>query len=494
MNSSTSENKGQVPRQPIVVVMGHVDHGKTTLLDHIRKASVALREAGGITQAVGAYEIEHPSTSSGQAPKKITFIDTPGHEAFSKMRSRGAQVADLAILVVAADEGVKPQTKEAIKTLRDSKTPFVVAITKTDKPSADIERVKNELTANDVFLEGYGGDISYQPISAKSGEGVSDILDLLILASEMENLSYDPAAPAEGFVLETQTNKNRGTEASVIVKNGVLRQGDAIATPSAKGRVKILENYLGKQTKEVPAGAPALIVGFEALPQVGEIFQTGASADETVLVKTGPAETTEPEKKQDGALVTILKASDAGSLEVLSEIMKNLNPEKPLRIIAEGIGDITENDVKLAVSSGAAIVGFKNSADKAAKALAQAQAVVIVTSDIVYHLVTAVEDLVKKAESAVLVGELEILAAFNVAKLDKQVVGGKVTKGIFKNRSQFVIERAGERVGQGRVTNIQEQKKDVSQVLEGKETGVLVSAGIEIKTGDKLIIEELRVK
>lgn len=465
--------------------MGHVDHGKTTLLDYIRKANVASREAGGITQAVGAYEIEHNG-------KKMTFIDTPGHEAFSKMRSRGAEVADLAILVVAADESVKPQTKEAIQTLRDAKTPFVVGITKTDKPSADVEKVKNDLTANEVFLEGYGGDVSYQPISGKSGEGVNELLDLLLLAAELEGLSYDPKAPAEGFVLETQTNKNRGTEASVIVKNGILRQGDAVGTASAKGRVKILENFLGKQAKEIPAGAPALIVGFDKLPQVGEIFHTGEAAEGTGVEKAPTAELAEAPGAKEGTLVVVLKASDAGSLEVLSEIMKSLSPEKPLKIVAASTGDITENDVKLAVSSGAAIVGFKNKADRAAKTLAQAQAVTLVTSDIVYHLVTSVEKLIKQAESSVLIGELEILAAFNVARLDKQVVGGKVVKGIFKNRAPIEIERAGERIGKGRVTNLQEQKKDVSQVLEGKEAGVLVSAGVEIQVGDKLVIEEAR--
>jgi len=278
-------------RSPIVVVMGHVDHGKTSLLDYIRKTNVVSREAGGITQSIGAYEIIHyPGGSESQnnadktrtnaeRGKRITFIDTPGHEAFSKMRSRGARVADLAILVVAADEGVKPQTTESIKTLLETKTTFVVAITKIDKPNADIDKVKNELTSAGVLLEGYGGSVSCEPISAKSGDHVNELLDLLLLASEMEDLSYDPAAPAEGIVLESKMDKRRGLEATVIVKNGTLRQGEPIATQSGKGKIKILEDFAGKAQKELVPSAPALVIGFSELPQAGERFVTGEAAN-----------------------------------------------------------------------------------------------------------------------------------------------------------------------------------------------------------------------
>lgn len=496
-------------RQPVVVVMGHVDHGKTSLLDYIRKANVASREAGGITQAVGAYEIEHPSTSSGQAPeiKKITFIDTPGHEAFSNMRSRGAHAADLAILVVAAEEGVKPQTKEAIEILNKTETPFVVAITKVDKPSADIERVKNDLTANNVLLEGYGGSISYQPVSSKTGEGVNELLDLLLLAASMEELTYDPAAPAKGFVLETRTNKNRGMEASVIVQDGVLRRGDDIATPSAKGKVKILEDFLGKAAKDVPAGAPALIVGLETLPQVGEIFITGEEAVGQVLKSRAFAQ--DDLMVKNSSLAVILKASDAGSLEVLSQIMRALNPEKPLKIMDESVGEVSEGDVKLAVSGGGAIIAFKSKVDKAAKTLAIAQGVTILSSDIVYELVTAIEGLMKSVSGPQVTGELEVLAVFNSAKQDKQVVGGKVVSGIFK-KTPFEIKRpapapstakatedketsAGKGdaiIGQGRVINLQVDKKDATQIIEGKEGGLLVGASVTIEKGDRLIIRE----
>ena len=228
----------QIARPPIVVVMGHVDHGKTTLLDFIRKANVAAREAGGITQATSAYEIVH-------AGRKMTFIDTPGHEAFTAMRSRGAKIADIAVLIVAADDGVKPQTKEVIQTLEETKTPYVVAFTKVDKTGDNFDKAKNDLMAAGVLLEGFGGQISFQGVSGKTGEGVPELLDLLLLAVDMENLSYDPSAPASGYVLEARRDPRRGNEATVIVKDGTLRRGVEIKTQSAAGKVKILEDFTG---------------------------------------------------------------------------------------------------------------------------------------------------------------------------------------------------------------------------------------------------------
>jgi translation initiation factor IF-2 len=479
-------NEKRKERQPVVVVMGHVDHGKTTLLDHIRKANVAAREAGGITQAIGAYEIEH-KTAEG-AVKKMTFIDTPGHEAFTKMRSRGAETADLAILVVAAEEGVKPQTKEAIHILEQTKTPFVVAITKIDKPAADINRVKSDLLANGVYLEGYGGSTSFQSVSAKSGEGVDDLLDLLILASDMEELRYDPTAGAEGFILETRTNKNRGMEATVIVREGILRRGDEIATPSAKGKVKILENFMGKVVEEVPAGAPALIVGFESLPQIGDTFMTGEMArmliTETAATIMAAAAPGDP---KEGALNVILKASDSGSLEALSQILHAMSAEQPLRIFSESVGEVGEGDIKMSVSGAALVIAFKSKTDKAAKNMAQAQGVEIIASDIIYDLIIAIETKLKGLQTAGPTGDLQILAIFNQVRLDKQVVGGKVLAGTFR-KAPFQIKRGETIVGQGRVVNLQEQKKDSTEVLEGKECGVLVGSSIAIEKGDHLLI------
>lgn len=481
MPQNTSHNLK--PRPPIVVVMGHVDHGKTTLLDFIRKSNVAAREAGGITQSIGAYEITH-------AGKRMTFIDTPGHEAFSNMRSRGANAADLAILVVAAEEGIKPQTQESIDILTRTKTPFVVAITKIDKPSADIEKVKNELTAAGVLLEGYGGSISYQPVSAKSGENVNELLDLLLLAAELENLTYDPSAPAGGFVLETRLDRRRGMEASVIVKNGTLRFGDLIGTRTVKGKVKMLEDFQGKSARMLEPSAPALVVGFSELPQVGEEFVTGPEVEKLASPVAAPLNRTANYGRNAAeTLNLILKAADMGSLEALSQIVQAMATEKPIQIVGQSVGEVTDNDVNLAISTGSMIIAFRSRVDKGAKILAESNKVKVIGSEIVYELVKVIEDALLKKEGAGATGTLQVLAVFNQAKLDKQLVGGRVIAGVIRNRTQFDIERNGAVIGSGRVGSLQHNKKDVAQVEEGKECGIMVGSAIALAEGDMLLIQ-----
>ncbi|TSC59682.1 MAG: translation initiation factor IF-2 [Parcubacteria group bacterium LiPW_15] len=483
LREQMAENNDIKPRQPIVAVMGHVDHGKTTLLDCIRKTVVASREAGGITQAVGAYEVTHNG-------KLITFIDTPGHEAFSKMRERGANAADLAILVVAAEEGVKPQTKEVIKTLADTKTPFVVAINKIDKPGADIEKTKNDLMAAGVYLEGYGGDVSFEPISAKTGENVDKLLDLILLAAEVAEIKADYSAPARGFILESKLNKNRGIEVTAIIRDGVLRHGDEIATASAKGKAKIMEDFAGKTVNEVMPGAPVVIIGFEESPMIGEDLFSGEEAASNYK-KTGPAQkainAVEPE---DGSLPLLLKASDAGSLEAIAEILKALPLHKPVKIVDQGVGEVGEGDLKMAISSHAAIVAYKTKLDRAAKNLAEARETRILSSEIIYELVKAVEDLSKETAAGKIIGDLEVLAVFNQIKLEKQLVGGKVISGIFKNKTQLEIQREGKKVGEGRVNNLQTKKQDAVSIPEGQEGGVLMSSAIAVLVGDHLLIRE----
>lgn len=474
-------------RSPVIVVMGHVDHGKTSLIDYIRKSNVAAKEAGEITQSVGAYEIEHGG-------KRITFIDTPGHEAFTAMRSRGAEIADIAILVVAADEGLKPQTKEAIKILHDTKTHFVVAITKVDKQNANIEKVKNDLTAAGVFLEGYGGQVSYQTVSAKTGDGVNQLLDLLVLTAEVEHLSYDPVAPASGYILEAKLDPRRGLEVTAIIKNGTLRPGDEITTPSAKGKVKILENFLEKPVPSLTPSSPAVIIGFESIPHVGEEFRTGSEVS-TVAYKPVPTVTKRhvlaPLVGEEArAIRAILKSADAGTLEVLSSVVKNIPSKKPLVILDESVGDVTDNDVKTAIAGGAIIVGFKNKVAKTALRLAETHDVPIFTSEIIYHLVKAVEEYIAHADESKVIGELELLAIFNQDKTQRQVVGGKVTKGIFRNKAHVEIVRGDAALGSGRVLNLQQQKKDAGQVGEGNEAGLLVESAVKLATGDKLVIKK----
>ncbi len=501
--------KNQKQRPPIVVVVGHVDHGKTTLLDCIRKTNVAVREAGGITQAVGAYEIAHQPTGGG-ALRKITFIDTPGHEAFTAMRARGAQAADLAILVVAADEGVKPQTKEAIKILGETKTPFIVALNKIDKvQGGNLEKAKTDLMNVGVMLEGYGGQVSYHGVSAKTGEGVNELLDLALLASDMEDLTYDPKAPASGYVLETRRDPRRGIEASVIIKDGTLHRGDAIKTHTSSGKVKILEDFMGKAVSALEPSAPAVVIGFEKLPKVGEVFAVG-ELREAQSPQAQDAAATQIAKSKPNTLNLILKASDAGSLEALSVVLKGVNKQggKEINVVEESVGEVTDGDVRRAQATNATIIGFKNKVEKGARNLAEAQTVMIITSDIVYDLAKAVEDFLTGKLGPATAGELEVLAVFNQEKLDKQLVGGRVTKGIFRGKSTFeIMRRAGtavvggaegaaaieepaKSVGTGRVLGLREKKSEIAQAEKGKEIGVLLSSQVTVQVGDTLVIRK----
>jgi translation initiation factor IF-2 len=482
-------------RPPIVVVMGHVDHGKTTLLDYIRKANIAAREAGGITQATAAYEIVH-------ADRKITFIDTPGHEAFTAMRSRGAKVADLAILVVAADEGVKPQTKEVIQIILDAKTPFIVAINKVDKTGGNLDKARNDLMAAGVLLEGYGGQVSYCAVSAKTGEGVPDLLDLILLAADVEELTYDASAEASGFVLEAKRDPKRGIEATVIVKNGTLHRGDAIKTHTASGKVKILEDFLGKTVSSLEPSAPALIIGLETIPKVGEEFAVGELSEQaTPGAKASGASgasatvTNQIAKSKPNTLNLILKAGDAGSLEALSVVLRGIDQKggKEINIVEEGVGDITDGDIRHAIATKATIIGFKNRVEKGAKVLADAQSVTVITSEIVYDLSTAVEEYFSGARGPAGAGELEVLALFNQEKPQKQLVGGRVIGGTFHGKASFDIVRGhvgSTPVGNGKVLGLREKKSEIFQADKGKEIGVLIDSTMLVQVGDKLLIRK----
>lgn len=481
-NGSGNESSQKL-RPPVVVVMGHVDHGKTTLLDTLRNTSIAEREAGGITQSTAAYEVERKG-------KTITFIDTPGHQAFTKMRQRGAQVADVAILIVAADDGVKPQTKEAIEILHEEEIPFVVAINKIDKQNADIEKTKQDLLSNEVYLEKLGGDVPWTLISAKQGEGIDELLDVILLVNEMNQKTYDPSQPAKGFVLEARVDAKRGTVVWGVMKEGTLKAGDEIATSSAQGKVKGLEDFLGKKITHAIPSNPVVILGFNELPVVGEEFFVGERAlveRENTLPEVPELEETQVTEKENEAQVhVVLKADTSGSLEALSHVVGALsNDEASFYCVYEGVGDITDGDVKAAQPTQALIVGFNVKASKAAQNLARSQQITIVTSNIIYRIVEALEEklqsLVKKNEGVV----LEVLATFS-QQGKKQVVGGKIISGILSVRQRFDVKRGEEIVGQGRVINMQQNKVDCRQVREG-ECGASVETTEVIQKGDFLI-------
>lgn len=471
-------------RPPIIVIMGHVDHGKTTLLDYIRKTSIATREAGGITQAIGAYEIEHNG-------KKITFVDTPGHEAFSNMRAYGADVADLAILVVAADDGVKPQTKEALETILKSKTPFVVAINKIDKNNADIEKTKKDLLQVGVFLEGYGGNISYQLISAKTGEGVKELLDLILLATELENLETVPNMNS-GIVITSRQDPRRGVLVGVILKNGLLKTGQFIGTASALGKIKSMENSAGKKVSEISPSAPALVTGFDEIPRVGEEFLAGeaAAAEEFAKKKKSEGQKNAPESappaNENESINLVLKADETASLEALKNLVLKIPLGLNVKITDASVGDLTENDVKFAINTDSVIVGFKMKTDRAASNLASTQKVMVLESPVIYELENSLRDYAKKIVPKEL-RRLEVLAVFGEAKGKQRVVGGKVILGPIKNQESFEIWQDKKLIGRGRILNLQSQRKDIPQAETGIEAGLLAESNEPIKVGHQLI-------
>ncbi len=482
-------------RPPIVAVLGHVDHGKTSLLDFIRKTNLAAKEAGGITQSIGAYEIEHNK-------KKITFIDTPGHEAFSKMRTRGVNVADLAIIIIAADDGVKPQTKESIEILNSTKTPFIVAINKIDKQNADIERTKNDLIANGVLLEGYGGNISWHGISAKTGEGINELLDLILLSGEMENLTYDPNADGSGIILETKADSRKGIIATVIIKNGILKEGEIISTQTAGGKIKILENFLSQKIETLSPSSPAIILGFKTLPQIGEEFFTGHQAVSRLAnlkidspIDKSPVDVSQIKineahiqiKNTRPTLNLILKADVSGSIEILSEIIKSIPSENiKINILAESIGEITDGDVKNASSANAIIIGFKIKINKIAENLAKAQNVKIISSEIIYELVESIKNEMKLLEKPQPQGIFEVIKIFS-QKGKEQLVGGKVISGTFRNNQRLKITRAEQEIGSGKIASIRKFKQEVNQVSTNEECGFFLESETKLNEGDSLI-------
>lgn len=475
-------------RPPIIAIMGHVDHGKTTLLDYIRKTNIASREAGGITQAIGAYEIKHNN-------KQITFVDTPGHEAFSNMRAYGANVADLAVLVVAADDGVKPQTKEALETILKSKTPFVVAINKVDKNNADIEGTKKSLLQIGVFLEGYGGNVSYQLISAKTGEGVNELLDLILLATELENLETEPNITS-GIIMTSRRDPRRGVLVGVILKNGLLKTGQSIGTASAVGKIKAMEDSTGKKVGELLPSAPALITGFDGIPLVGEEFLAGEAEEVKKFAESKKFElaATNPENisvgVENGEVINlILKADETASLEALKGMMLRIPIGLTVKITDTSVGNITENDVKLARNTNSVILGFKTKTDNAAFNLASTQKIIIIDSPIIYELEKSVREYAKKIIPKEM-RRLEILAVFGEAKGKERIVGGKVILGPIKNQETFDVWQDKKIIGKGKIVNLQSQKKDIQSAETGNEVGLLVSTDDNIRVGNNLIFSD----
>ncbi len=490
------EIKETIVRPPVVVVLGHVDHGKSSILEAIKNLRITAKESGGITQHIGAYEIEENG-------KKITFIDTPGHEAFSAMRSRGAKVADIAILVVAAEEGIKPQTEEAILKIKEAGLSPIVAINKIDKPEADPERVKRELAKKEMVVESMGGKVPSVNVSAKTGEGIQELLEIISLISEMEDLKGDLSKKGEGTVIESYLDANRGPTATILLRDGVLKVGEIIGTPSSFGKIKIMENFEGKPVKKAFPSMPVVVIGFGMVPGVGEKFKVYQSLEEA------ENEIIKEEKKNQGQNIEvldikegqevvnlILKTDVVGSLGAIEEVLKSLPQEKVfLRILKAEVGNVSESDIKLAIGAKAKIVGFRVKINPIAKSLAERKKITVMNFEVIYELAQAVRNLLAKKVGQETVridlGKVKVLQIFRNEK-SRQIIGGRVIDGEIKVPSFVEIFRLSlqtreeEKIGQGKIIGLQRDKKKVTEIGKGFECGILFQGETKIEEDDIL--------
>lgn len=485
-----------VIRQPVVAIVGHIDHGKTTLLDYIRTSSVAAREAGGITQRVSAYEAVH-KTKDGD--RLITFIDTPGHEAFGAMRRRSAGAADIAVLIVAADDGVKPQTQEAIKAVQEAGVPMIVAFTKVDKDTANIEKAKESVLREGIYLEGLGGDVPWVAVSGKTGDGVPELLDLILLVAEVGDIKSDSAAPVMGVIIETARDPRIGISATVILKQGTLKTGGFAVSGAAVAPLRAIENFAGERVASLTCGKPARISGFTAEPAVGStvtVVETKKEAE--AVVKNAELAARRPQevvRADDGAqkvtLRVVIKADAAGSVEALQYELKKLShPDVEILVAGTGVGSVNENDVKLLIGfSPAAILAFNVKTDASAKDLAERQHVALESRQIIYELSAWVAEQMQlnapDRSAEAITGTAKIIKLFSTAG-SKHVVGGKVETGQLKLGEQVTVFRRGIEVGVGKITNLQLQRSNVSTVGEGLECGMQIDSKADIVGGDMI--------
>ncbi len=474
---------------PVVVVLGHVDHGKSSILEAIKDLRITSKESGGITQHIGAYKIEEHG-------KEITFIDTPGHEAFCAMRKRGACAADIAVLVIAAEEGIKDQTKEAIKNIQENNIPFVVAINKVDKPEADIEKVKRQLAEREIYLEGSGGKIPFVEVSATEKKGIDHLLEIILLLTEMENLKTETNCLAEGIIIESHLDNNKGPIATLIVRKGTLKQGDFLATKFAFGKAKGLEDFQGKPIKKALPSDPVAVLGFENPPKAGEIFKAYHS------LKEAKEKIEEEEKKEvdlaDGknTLPLIIKTDVLGSLEAITHMIDQIPQEKVKTCILKAEpGQVNESDIRKAKTTNAKILCFKTKANKKVQELARREGIKILKFDVVYELKEAVENVLKKMlEPEVVksvIGKIKILKVFKREK-SRQIIGGKVIQGVAGRGAKASVTRKEEEIGKGKINTLQQNKREADNISKGSQCGLLLESDVEIKEGDvlKLYTEE----
>jgi len=480
-------------RPPVVVVMGHVDHGKTKLLDAIRATNVVATEAGGITQHIGAYQVERQG-------RLISFIDTPGHEAFTAMRNRGAKVADIAILVVAADDGVKPQTVEAYRIIEAAKLPFVVAINKIDKPEANVEKTKQEV-ANQLNLvpEDWGGKVVCLPVSAKEGAGINDLLDTVLLVADLAegSLKANPAAKAIGTVVESRVDKGEGVIATLLVQNGTLRLGDELTSGGINyGKVRALKNYLGQSIAEAAPSTPAKVIGFKNAPSVGDIIEVGSGLKVKVKnlrpVVSGESlnATAEDNETLSEQIAILLKGDTLGSLEAIEGSLSKIDTQGVrIAIVAKGLGNISEGDVERAEGTQATLIGFNVKAAPAAVDLARVKNINIKLYKIIYELIadlkSKIQELVKPEIKRVDIGQARVLAIFRTDK-NEQIIGCKITEGLVKPAALIEVWRDHGLLEAGRIDLVKIGKEEVDRAETGAECGLKYVGRPVIKVGDWL--------
>lgn len=496
-------------RPPIISVMGHVDHGKTKILDYIRKANVIDTEAGGITQHIGAYQVERND-------KKITFLDTPGHAAFTAMRARGAKATDIAILVVAADEGVKPQTIEAMNHAKDAGIPIIVAINKIDKPNANADKVKAELAEHGLQPEDWGGKTIMVPVSAFTGEGIDTLLDMILLVAEMENLRANPNRAAVATVIEAHLDKNLGPVATVLINTGTLKIMDNVVVGTCYGRIKVMKDHTGKNLKKAEPARPVLIAGLSKTPQSGDILQV-VKDEKTSRLRAMQIETLQKNAEKEGltggkdiismiasgklkTLKIVLKADTKGSLEAITQSLAEIkDKDVAIKVIHSGVGNINESDVIMAAASGGIVFGFHVDLPVQAEKTAEREHVEVLQYKIIYNLI----DDVKKLLSGLLepeivkveLGKVEVKKIFYAGKKDI-IIGCKVTNGRIETKAKAKIIRGEQVVGEFEITSLRKVDEAVTEVKEGNECGIKIQKRMDILEGDILEIykEEKKIR
>ena len=480
------ENEKKEIRPPVVTILGHVDHGKTTLLDAIRKTNIAAREHGGITQHIGAYQITHSPRGEAGNPQLMTFIDTPGHAVFEKMRSRGAQIADIAVLVVAANDGVKPQTIEAIKHIKAANIPQIVAVTKTDLPSLNLDKIKKQLQDEGVLIENFGGDTPLLEVAAPKNKGIAELLDMILLVWQLSPKPSLPNDPLEAVVVESYLDKNRGPIVTVIIKKGTLKVGQKIEVDGESITIKALLDDNLKNVKEAEPGKPVEILGFKKILDagtiIGQIILTKVSDKKPLDI----AEIIAKSQLAQGKFKVIIKADVTGSLEA---ILANL-PEDIL-VVSSGVGEITKNDIAFAKITSAPLIAFNIKINSQIKQEAEREGVLLKIYNVVYELLQDLEDVsagFREAKQELkIVGRAKIVASFEIE--GKKIIGAQVTHGKLKTGDSIILKTASGKIQESKITSLKRFKKDVQQVLPGQDCGIGTAQSLDFNVGD--IIESL---